>query len=258
MPTPQELLAQQKQQQAQLQGMQQQRSQMPAFRPQTMGGMSTFGGGGGLASYQQQYAQNLRNQFASNNAIQQQRQNIANTQDQIAQSLRAQNRNESYDIARQGVARAGGSDPTDQFIMERLRAAAGPGGGPYDATTRNAMFTQQASMAGHAAGNEGNQILQQAAERGLSADDPAVQAALRRTQGGQAQAAQRARLGIDLEANRANYGAQQAALGQLAGARAQQRGEQTSAEDRLRQMLMNEAFRSGAGAPDYTDYINRR
>lgn len=253
MPTPQELLAQQNQQRSQLQGMQQRYQQLP--QRQASMATPTFGDPRARANQSWQNISQMNQLSGQMNAA---RQGIANTQDQIAQGLRAQNRNEAYDIARGGVSRAAGTDPTDQFIMERLKAAAGPGGGPYDATTRNAMFTQQASMAGHAAGNEGNQILQQAAERGLSADDPAVQAALRRVQGGQAQAAQRARLGIDLEANRANYGAQQAALGQLAGVRAQQRGEQTSAEDRLRQMLLGETFRSGAGAPDYTDYINRR
>lgn len=188
------------------------------------------------------------------NQSNQARQQAEQARQGVAQSLAADNRNEGYGIIRDRVNQMN-NDPTDQFIRQRLREAAGPGGGPFDATTRNAMFTAQAQAGGAQAANAAQQIMQQAAERGMSADDPGVRAALARVQSQQGAQAQQARLGIDLAANPANYAAQQSAVDRLGRYSQTQTQAQLSAEDRLRQMLMNEQFQSGPGTPDYSSYI---
>jgi len=159
----------------------------------------------------------------------------------------AGNKYQAYDLARGGVARASAVDPTDQFIRNALQTAAGPEGGPFNAATRNAMFTNAMESSG--ADAQAQSIMESAAARGMSINDPSVQAALRRTQGEQAKAGQRARLGIDLAANPANYAAQQSAVNRLGDYTSGRRQEQQSAEDRLREMLWNEGFNKAGNAP---------
>ncbi len=158
----------------------------------------------------------------------------------------AGNKYQAYDLARAGVDRASAVDPTDQFIRNALQSAAGPEGGPFNATTRNAMFTNAMESSG--ADAQAQSIMESAAQRGLTANDPTVQAALRRTQGDQAKAGQRARLAIDLQANPANYAAQQSAVNRLGDYNTGKQQQQQSAEDRLREMLWNEGFNRQAGS----------
>lgn len=158
----------------------------------------------------------------------------------------AENRRQAYDLARGGVNRLV-NDPTDALIRQRLQEATQSGAGPYDATTRNAMFTNAMESSG--ADAQAQSIVESAARRGMRPDDPSVQAALRRAQDQQAQGAQRARLGIDLEANRANYGAQQSALNRLGDYNQSRQGQIQSAEDRLREMLWNEGFNRSESGP---------
>jgi len=177
--------------------------------------------------------------FAGYNAMNTAAQEAAKFDPNSAENRAEGNRLQAYDLARGGVDRLA-NDPTDQFIRQALQQAAGGQGGPYDATTRNAMFTSAMEGSGHDA--QVQSIMESAAQRGMDPNDPSVQAALRRAQDGQAQSAQRARLGIDLEANRANYSAQQSAVDRLGGYNMDRQAQQTSAEDRLRDMLWNEGI----------------
>ena len=179
--------------------------------------------------------------YAGYNAMESARQNAAQFDPNSAANRTEGNRLQAYDLARGGIDRLA-NDQTDQFVRQGLQQAATAGNGPYDATTRNAMFTNAMESSGQQA--QVQSIMDSAAERGMNPNDPSVQAALRRAQDGQAQTAQRARLGIDLQANRANYAAQQSGLDRLGGYNMNRQEQQTGAEDRLRTMLWNE------GVPD--------
>lgn len=112
-------------------------------------------------------------------------------------------------------------DPVDALVLAELQKRA-QGGGPYDETTRNAMFTaaseqaaaSQAAQAGRLQGNPA---------------DPSYQAALRSLNDARAQQLQQARLGIDLTANRANYAAQGENLAALGDFRYRQNQQVTDA-----------------------------
>lgn len=159
--------------------------------------------------------------------------------DDAAKQRSVDNAAEAFDIARGGVASLQ-NDANDAMVLDALRKAAQPGAGPYDATTRNAMFTAQAEAAGAGADAANQAIMEDAARRGMSPDDPGVRAALARVQSQQGAAGQRARLGIDLEANRANYDAQQSAVNRLGAFNTGKQQQIQSAQDRLRDMLMSE------------------
>lgn len=99
------------------------------------------------------------------------------------------------------------SDPVDAMVLKALQARASGASQPYDATTRNAMFTGQADMAAAAMQNQLGHL------QG-NPSDPSYQAQVSELQGQRQQALQSARLGIDQQANLANYNAQGTALGQ--------------------------------------------
>ena len=221
--------------------------------PQRQQAMRSFTGGDPRAQANQNRQMFAQQNIANNQAGQAER--AAETARQaIPAALAADNRNEGYDVIRGRIGQMA-NDPTDQFIRQRLQQAAGPDGGPFNEATRNAMFTAQAQQGGQMASNESARIMEDAARRGLSADDPGVRAALARVQTQQGQGAQRARLGVDLVANPANYAAQQSAVDRLGSYSQSQNQAMLSAEDRLRQMLMNERFTQGDNQPDYSSYI---
>ncbi len=241
MPTYQEWLADQnkqrtaaQQQFTQAQGRYNQNPNMP---------MQTSGGGLSLGStYQSGGTPNM----AAYNTMEQARGNLAALDPNSAASQAAGNKYQAYDLAHGGIDRIT-NDPTDQFIRQALQTAAGPDGGPFNSTTRNAMFTNAMESSG--ADAQAQSIMESAAQRGLSPNDPSVQAALRRTQGDQAKAGQRARLGIDLQANPANYAAQQSAVNRLGDYNTGKQQQTQSAEDRLREMLWNEGQNRQTAGP---------
>ncbi len=235
MPTYQEWLADQNKQRTGLQGQLGNAQQMAATTQRTMmnSRLDPTGALGNAASSAQNRLGNLTG-------------GIAALDPNNAENQAAGNKYQAYDLARGGVSRLQ-NDPTDQFIRQALQTAAGPDGGPFNATTRNAMFTNAMESSG--ADAQAQSIMESAAQRGLSPNDPSVQAALRRTQGDQAKAGQRARLGIDLQANPANYAAQQSAVNRLGDYNTGKQQQAQSAEDRLREMLWNEGFnKQAAGA----------
>lgn len=182
----------------------------------------------------------------ANNALDSAQNNLSQFDPNSVDNQAAGNKYQAYDLAHAGVDRLA-NDPTDQFIRQALQNAARPGAGPYDATTRNAMFTGAMESSGAKA--QAQSIMDSAAQRGLSPNDPSVQAALRNAQGQQAQAGQRARLGIDTVANPANYAAQQSAVNRLGDYNSSRQQQQQSAEDRLREMLINEDFHRQVAGP---------
>lgn len=108
------------------------------------------------------------------------------------------------------------SDPDIAAALAQLRTGASGQGGPFDATTRNSMFSQASDNAAAAEAGANDRITQQWLSRGGNMNDPALQAALSRNQADRSASNQASRMGIDLNAGRANYDAQQSSINRLA------------------------------------------
>lgn len=103
------------------------------------------------------------------------------------------------------------NDPVDAQVIKELQNRISGKTNPYDATTRNALLTQQAEMAGQIENNQ----LARLRSGGGSAADPSYQAAVNEAMAGRQAAAQRANLDINSKANLANYDAKTSAVGGL-------------------------------------------
>jgi len=126
-----------------------------------------------------------------------------------------------------------GQDPMDQMLRQQLMARAGGQSQPYDARTINALKTganEQAASAEMANNQRAQQSLEQ---RGFKPGDPGYEAAMSRNQLARQQANQQASLGINQQANVANYNAQGQALGQMGGYQTDAYNRQAGALDRL-------------------------
>lgn len=193
---------------------------------------------GGM-SRNQEYANRLRQQFAANDA----RQAAARAEAQAAAGAEedriAKGREEAYGLARGRVGELR-NDPVDQEVLAALRGRATGQDIPYNDTMINALFGQQAEMNAQSQRNELDRIR----TGGGSITDPAVQAQLRAAQARSDASMQRARMGVDTQANLVNYDARGQALGQT-GAFNQLRNQGiTSAEDRLLGLLSQEVATS--------------
>jgi hypothetical protein len=131
------------------------------------------------------------------------------------------------------------NDPVDAMVLKALQARASGASQPYDATTRSAMFTGQSEMAAAAMQN-------QLANLHGNPSDPSYQAQLTALQGQRQQALQGARLGIDQQANLANYNAQGAALGQTGAFNQSHNAGITDAQRYLGDFLQRQNFASQA------------
>lgn len=144
-------------------------------------------------------------------------------------------RDEMYGLARDRIGELR-EDPVDAEVLAALRARATGDDVPYNETTTNALFGQQAEMNAQAQRN----ALDRIQTRGGSITDPAYQAQLQAAQARSDANMQRARMGVDTQANLANYDARGQALGQT-GAFNQLRNQGiTSVEDRLLGLLSRE------------------
>lgn len=178
------------------------------------------------------------------------------------------NKSEAYDIARGGVSRVT-DDPVDALIRQQLQGVATGKNVPFNDEVRNSMFSEQADMGAAANANRAEKILAQASERGLSMNDPSVQAALRKSQTEQQLGAQGARQDIAKTANRENFAAQQSGLRDLSGVNSAYQGRITGAERNLQGMLWNEQFNQKTpmpgqqpqmpklNLPNYTQYSSK-
>jgi hypothetical protein len=158
------------------------------------------------------------------------------------------NKREAYDLARGGVTRVT-EDPVDKMIRDQLASVVSGKNVPFNDEVRNAMFSEQADMGAAANSNRAEKILAQATERGLSPNDPAVQAALRNSLTQQQLGAQGARQDIAKVANLANFNASQTGTRDLAGINESYQNRITGAEDRLRGMLWTERFNEKTAMP---------
>jgi hypothetical protein len=159
--------------------------------------------------------------------------------------------------------RQSGEDPMDRMLRDQLMARASGQNQPYDARTINALKVGANDQAG-AAEMANNQRAQQSLEqRGFKPGDPGYEAAMSRNQLERQRANQQASLGINQQANVANYQAQGQALGQAGGYQTDMFNRQAGAMDRL-QRNYNQVTKNNLGntsmyqIPSYADMMGRR
>jgi hypothetical protein len=156
-----------------------------------------------------------------------------------------------------------GQDPMDAMLRQQLMARASGQNQPYDARTIGALKTganEQAASAEMANNMRAQQLLEQ---RGFKPGDPGYEAAMSRNQLARQQANQAASLGINQQANVANYNAQGQALGQMGGYQTDAYNRQAGALDRLQRQYdkvsMNDmGTASRFRIPTYADMMRNK
>lgn len=119
-----------------------------------------------------------------------------------------QNGAPSYGASQAGAASyQGGQMGASSYNPSTMMASTIGGGTPYDATTINAMMTQQgqAAAGGEAASNQ--MLMDTLAANGGNANDPSLRAAMQENLTNRNNMVSNARLGIDTQANLANFNA---------------------------------------------------
>lgn len=156
-----------------------------------------------------------------------------------------------------------GESPMDKMMREQLMQRISGQQQPYDAATIGALKTganEQAAQAQMVNDQRAQASLQ---ERGFSPGDPGYQAAMARNQLQRQQANQQASLGINQQANLANYNAKGQAIGQASGVTNDQYNRQAGALDRL-QKNYNQVTVNDLGTakryqvPSYSDYMRNK
>lgn len=230
MPTPAEQLA----------GLQAQLRQVQSRSP------GSTVGGGGMAQRQSQEAQQrwLQQQYDINAQIQALNNASGGGKDAVDRA-----KDELYGLARGAVSR---TNSIDDMLLQALQERSGKDAGPFDATTRNALMTQASDAAGQAMLNAKGRI-------SGSAGDPSVMAANNEADARRAQALQQAQLGINTQANVANYDARGQALGQLGSYNQQVQANKTDNERYLMGLLAQETQyqpdqQPSGGIPTFTQF----
>lgn len=153
-----------------------------------------------------------------------------------------------------------GESAMDRMLREQLMQRASGQNQPYDATTIGALKTGANEQAAQAQMVNDQRAQANLAERGFKPGDPGYQAAMARSQLQRQQSNQQAALGINQQANLANYTAQGQALAQAGGYTNDQYNRQAGALDRL-QKNYNQVSVNDLGTakryqvPSYADYM---
>ncbi len=207
--------------------------------------------GGQIAAHDLQAYEAARNQFQTRQmelSNQQMRENASNA---AANDPVQKAKDEMYGIARGAVNNV---NPIDQLVLQALQERSGKDAGPFDQTTRDALMTSAADAAGQAQLNARGRI------HGSSGDQSVI-AANNEADARRAQAVQAAQLGINTQANVANYDARGQALGQLHGANQDIEHNLMTNQARLENMLMQETqyHPDGGqpGIPSFTQFSQR-
>ncbi len=193
---------------------------------QRLGNTQIHGSGAAMDANQ---AQMMASQAAAQR-ISQQMQQMQNTS-AAANDPVQKAKDEMYGLARGAVSK---QNPIDQMLLQSMQERAGKDAGPYDQTTRDALMTQASDAASQAMRNSKARI-------SGSAGDPSVMAANNEADARRSQAIQQAQLGINTQANVANYDARGQALGQLGNYNQRVQGNQTDNERYLMGLLQQES-----------------
>lgn len=156
-----------------------------------------------------------------------------------------------------------GESPMDKMMREQLMQRISGQQQPYDAATIGALKTGANEQAAQAQSVNDQRAQASLQERGFSPGDPGYQAAMARNQLQRQQANQQASLGINQQANLANYNAKGQAIGQASGVTNDQYNRQAGALDRL-QKNYNQVTVNDLGTakrfqvPSYSDYMRNK
>ncbi len=118
---------------------------------------------------------------------------------------------------------------------------------PYNQTTRDSMYSQQAGMAGAAEAGRNQQLAEQSAAGGASPTDPSYQRLIRQSMAQRQSQNQQSMGEIDRTANIANQQTQQQAAGTLLGSEDERNALQQGYNQRATQMAMGYLFGGGSG-----------
>ena len=156
-----------------------------------------------------------------------------------------------------------GESPMDKMMRDQLMQRISGQKQPYDAATIGALKTGANEQAAQAQSVNDQRAQASLQERGFKPGDPGYQAAMARNQLQRQQANQQASLGINQQANLANYNAQGQAIGQASGVTNDQYNRQAGALDRL-QKNYNQVTVNDLGTakrfqvPSYSDYMRNK
>ena len=147
----------------------------------------------------------------------------------------------------QGGASGGASTGADSAARQYLTGVVSGQNTPYNQTTRDSMYSQQAGMAGAAEAGRNQQIAEQSAQGGASPSDPSYQRLIRQSMAARQGQNQQSMGDIDRTANLANQQTQQQAAGTLLGSEDERHALQQGYNQRATQMAMGYLYGGGQG-----------
>ncbi len=142
----------------------------------------------------------------------------------------------------------GGGGGADSAARKYLSGVVSGANTPYNQTTRNSMYSQQAGMAGAAEAGRNQQIAEQGAIGGASPTDPSYQRMIRQSMAQRQSQNQQSMGDIDRTANIANQQSQQQAAGTLLGSEDERNALQQGFNQRATQMAMGYLYGNGGGS----------
>ena len=157
-----------------------------------------------------------------------------------------------------GSASGGSGGGGDSTARKYLSGVVSGENTPYNSTTRNSMYSQQAGMAGAAEAGRNQQIAEQGAIGGASPTDPSYQRMIRQSMAQRQSQNQQSMGDIDRTANIANQQAQQQAAGTLLNSDDERNALQQGFNQRATQMAMGYLYGGGGGGSQSTpgSYFN--
>ena len=151
-------------------------------------------------------------------------------------------------------SKGGGADSAARQYLSRVVSGQNT---PYNQTTRNSMYSQQAGMAGAAEAARNQQIAEQGAIGGASPTDPSYQRMIRQSMAQRQSQNQQSMGDIDRTANIANQQSQQQAAGTLLNSEDERNALQQGFNQRATQMAMGYLYGGGGGGqPTPGSYFN--
>lgn len=146
------------------------------------------------------------------------------------------------------------NDPVDAMIRQRLQSVMSGNVGPYDDTTKNALFTSQADQAGAGEAARNQSLMDQIAMNGGSMNDPSAHAAMNENMLQRQLANQGAHLNVDMNANVGNFNAAQQATGMLGSQNNTHQAQITQASQYLGNQLGQVTHQTPSVMPNFQQF----
>ncbi len=147
-----------------------------------------------------------------------------------------------------GAAGGGAGGAGDSTARKYLEGVVGGQNTPYNQTTRDSMYSQQAGMAGAAEAGRNQMAAEQSAAGGASPSDPGYQRLIRQSMAARQSQNQQSMGDIDRTANIANQQAQQSAAGQLMGSEDERYALTQGFNQRASQAALGYLYGGGGGS----------